>query len=120
MKVAINRCWGGFSISEKAVFRYAELKGITIVARKTDSDYFTHYYIDGIEDDEHYFTPHFSFWDNDERTDPYLIQTIEELGEEANGACAELMVVDVPDDVKWYISENDGVEYVHELHRMWP
>jgi hypothetical protein len=124
MKIAINRCYGGFSISDEAVWHYAKLKGINLVARQRDGDmsrfFGSTFYIDGIEDDDHYFSTHFSSWDGQARTDPYLIQTIEELGEAANGACAEIMIVDVPDDVEWYIGEYDGMETVHEEHRMWP
>ena len=30
MKIVINSCFGGFGLSEAAVMRYAEIKGITI------------------------------------------------------------------------------------------
>jgi hypothetical protein len=30
MKVVINNCYGGFSLSHKAIMRYAELKGLTL------------------------------------------------------------------------------------------
>lgn len=55
------------------------------------------------------------------RTDPDLVAAVEELGpERASGYCAELMVVEVPDDVVWDISEYDGIEQVEEAHRSWP
>lgn len=56
----------------------------------------------------------------DDRTDPHLIQTIEELGELANGSCAELSIIEIPDDVEWVLDEYDGIETVHEKHRSWP
>lgn len=46
------------------------------------------------------------------RSDPLLIQTIEELGNEANGPCAKIEIVEVPDDIKWKINEYDGKECV--------
>lgn len=120
MKIVINRCYGGFSISDKAVQHYAKLKGINIVAVDGGCKFFgSTFYIDGIEDDDHYFSTHFSSWDEELRTEPELIQTIEELGTEANGACAELKVVDVPDDVEWQIQEYDGIEWIAEKHRTW-
>ena len=33
--------------------------------------------------------------------------------------CAELRVIKIPDDVKWYIDEYDGMEWVAEIHRTW-
>jgi hypothetical protein len=42
-----------------------------------------------------------------------------ELGEAANGRCAELKVVEIPDDVEWQIEEYDGLEWVAEKHRTW-
>lgn len=54
-----------------------------------------------------------------ERNDPLLVKVVEELGEKANGACAELEVIEIPDDVKWHIEEYDGREHIAEDHRTW-
>jgi len=48
-----------------------------------------------------------------------LVQVVEELGAAANGSCADLKVVEVPDDVSWEIEEYDGLEWVTEIHRTW-
>lgn len=53
------------------------------------------------------------------RTDPKLVECVELLGSRANGEYAELKVVEIPDDVEWYIREYDGMEEVHEKHRIW-
>ena len=57
------------------------------------------------------------------RDDPRLIQVVEELGADhrsgASGACANLTIVEVPDDVEWEIQEYDGNEWVAEKHRTW-
>ena len=55
-----------------------------------------------------------------ERTDPDLVAAVEALGEEANGLRASLLVVEIPDDVDWYIEEYDGHEWIAETHRTWP
>jgi len=91
MKVAINTCWGGFGLSKEA-YEYM-----------------------GLEWDGHGN----AFSSNGKRTDPKLIECIEALGEKSNGMLAEISIVEVPDDVDWYIDEYDGRESVHECHRSW-
>jgi hypothetical protein len=60
-----------------------------------------------------------SIFDRD-RANPKLVEVVEKLGEEANGFCASLRVIEIPDDVKeWYIDDYDGIETIHEKHRYW-
>jgi len=54
-----------------------------------------------------------------ERDNPLLIQVVEELGAAANGRCADLKIVEIPDDVEWTIEEYDGLEHIAEKHRTW-
>lgn len=54
-----------------------------------------------------------------ERTDERLIKCVEELGDEASDVCASLIVIEIPDNVDYYIWEYDGIESVHEQHRSW-
>jgi hypothetical protein len=42
------------------------------------------------------------------RNNHRLVQVVEAFGAEANGHCAELKVVTVPDDVQWIIEKKDG------------
>jgi hypothetical protein len=53
------------------------------------------------------------------RDDQHLVRVVEELGSEANGHCADLKVVLIPDDVLWTIDMADGLERVSEVHRSW-
>lgn len=53
------------------------------------------------------------------RDDERLIKVVEKLGDRANGACAELKIVEIPDYVDWEIDEYDGLESVDEAHRSW-
>ena len=53
------------------------------------------------------------------RDDQMLAQVVEELGVDANGFCADLKVVAIPDDVRWEITSVDGQEHVSEWHRTW-
>lgn len=89
MKIVINACFGGFGLSEEAY----EFLGIPW---------------DG-----------YGFEFDEDRTNPELVKCVETLGEYADGMCAKLKVVDIPDDVDWEIDEYDGLESVHEKHRVW-
>lgn len=122
-KVVINTCFGGFGLSDGAFDRYLTAKGVEFektpskwVFRKSESDYWERGHAG---EDDHYITQ-YRYRDNKEfRTDPDLIKIIEELGEDANGSCAELKIVEIPDDVEWQIEEYDGMEWVAEKHRTW-
>ncbi len=91
-RIVINDCYGGFGLSDRAFREYKNLAGIT------ESD----------------------LSDRDiPRDDPYLVKIVREMGMGANGAHANLKIVEVPGDVKWLIQEYDGVEWVAEEHRTW-
>ena len=53
------------------------------------------------------------------RNDEKLVRVVEEMSADANGHCAELKVVAIPDEVQWQIRKTDGVEHVSEVHRTW-
>ena len=114
-KIVVNNDWGGFGLSDAAVMRYAELKGINLV-NMVDPEFktFAAWYRDGIKDDDHFFSPY-----DINRDDPALVQAVEELGDAADGEYASLRIANVPDDVKWYIDDYDGRETVREEHRSW-
>lgn len=119
MKVVINRCFGGFGLSEKAFELLLDRKGIRF--EKEESEYkslgIMHYYHFGhLGDSDHYISQYDACQD---RSDPDLVAVVEELCEEANSRYAELKVVEIPDDVKWEIHEYDGIEHVAECHRTW-
>ena len=54
-----------------------------------------------------------------ERSDPILVQVVEELGEASFGDYSELRIVEVPDDIEYSIKEYDGLEHIAESHRTW-
>lgn len=90
MQIVINRCYGGFGLSDKALERYNTLANTNLQSA---------YEL--------------------ERNDPILVHVVETLGAEANGRFAKLHIVEVPDDVNWEISDYDGMESVEEVHRSW-
>ena len=139
-RIVINACYGGFGLSNDAVLRYLELSGIPVWNEINDGLIPFKYWLvppdgDRVADpspqewaamsmtERQAHNAKYSqqvFYDKDvKRDDPYLVQTVLELGEKANGRCAELKVVDVPADVDWVIEEYDGKEWVAEVHRTW-
>lgn len=54
-----------------------------------------------------------------DRTNENLVQVVELLGEAANGRCAELSVVEIPDGTNYTIEEYDGNEHIAEVHKTW-
>jgi hypothetical protein len=141
MKVVKNICYGGFSLSQEAEKEYLKLKGKEAFFYKQTKykhiDEVNEYTrIDDLKDnylfvscltvdlgettdslqygDEEYFIS-----SKIPRNDPDLITVIEKLGEKANGSCAELSIIEIPDDIEWEIDEYDGLETIREKHRSW-
>jgi hypothetical protein len=125
-KIVYNSCYGGFSLSNEAIMRYAEIKGITLYSE--EDSMFTHYYLCPPEEfkrlqDEDEANPvgvgrydrsnamYFSDSTID-RADPALAQVVEELGDRANGGEAKLCIEDVPAGTLYRIDEYDGYESV--------
>ena len=101
MKIVINRCYGGFGISDAC----SEALGGTLIKGCS----YLHCY--EFPDNKR---------DSDFRTDPALIELMETKGSEwCSGYCAELKVVEIPDDVDYTIEEYDGMEWISESHRTW-
>ncbi len=89
VKVVINKCYGGFSVSQAGM----EFMGL-------DWDGYGHL-------------------SDLSRDDPKLVECVEKLGSKASGNLAELSVVEIPDNVPFTIKEYDGIEWVAEEHRTW-
>lgn len=121
MKVAINACMGGFSLSDFAVERLLEL-GMTATELTPDGDYADKHADFLIRNETWAGEEHFDImrYDKDWRCDPRLIQVIEELGELANTHCSKLKIVEVPDGAQWHIADEDhGYEWIAENHWTW-
>jgi hypothetical protein len=137
MKVVINRCYGGYGLSEKAILRYLEIKGHKVwvepdyrndiywlvapedrMVRKSGKAFSSMCIEDRIEHNRKLSEQTF-YYKNIERNDPVLVQVVEELGKEANGNYAKLEIIEIPDDVDWEIDEYDGMEHIAEKHRTW-
>jgi len=57
--------------------------------------------------------------DDEQRSNPDLIEVIERLGEKANGTCARLAIEDIPDNSRYEIEEYDGMESVVPPRMSW-
>lgn len=157
MKIVVNKCYGGFSLSPKAVKRLAELQGKpcyfffydyktkkykpTTIKKLSEphsvSFLWSAYTVPNPDEiinsqkNWHKMSLKERQKNNNNlekisldnrplnRTNPLLIQVIEELGDEANGDFAELRIIEIPDNIEWEIDEYDGIEHVNEKHRSW-
>ena len=90
MKVVINDCHGGFGLTDAALNEYKIRKGVT--------------------------DPNFYYYDIP-RECPVLVEMVERG--DVGGTFSDLKVVEIPDDVNWYVAEYDGMEHVAERHRTW-
>lgn len=52
------------------------------------------------------------------RTDPVLIGIIEKYGDKNRYGCHAPTAIEVPDGVEWIVDEYDGMESLHEAHRV--
>jgi hypothetical protein len=109
-KIVYNGCFGGFGLSDAAVRRYLQIKGISFVEEVAKEMSFRPVSF-RIGTDCMGNGEYFSYYDI-ERTDPVLAQVVEELGKAASGSCADLCIVDLKPGTKYRITEYDGSEWI--------
>jgi hypothetical protein len=98
-KIVLNRCYGGFGISEKAV-EWLQANGASSEkVRVQDS---------GLTSAKWVYTVCVL-----ERHDTLLVKCVETLGEAASGDCARLEIVEI-DQPLYRITEYDGAESIEE------
>ncbi|MBC1474941.1 hypothetical protein HB852_09955 [Listeria grandensis] len=140
MKLVVNRCYGGYVLSSKAVLRVLDLKRKTVFAYvQTNADDLEREaenfkridktFEEGAWDFISYFDRpldlcmngdisydelrHIESIDTDfDRDDPELLQVVEELGIEASTVISKLEIIEIPDNHEYYIDDYDGVERV--------
>jgi len=136
MKIVINATYGGFSISKECAEFMVKLGDKQAKAELDDwkkrQSILDYHKKNGcfpkdcndnlkssLEIDVKYKSDANFFGYGYERTNENLIKAVEKLGKKANGSSANLKVVEIPEDIDWFIDEYDGFESVHEKHRTW-
>lgn len=89
-KIVYNNSYGGFRLSEQAVLRGREISKHAPIWEEDSAGYML----------------------NLPRTDPVLVQVVEELGAAANGGFANLQIHVLPRGTRYRIDEYDGNERV--------
>lgn len=130
-KIVINRCYGGFGVSDAGIHAIASYRGLTLYPERKDR-WFTVYWTipqdhplrvkhnelnakhSKTEEDyklvnEIYDNHTLSTYDID-RADPGLVHAVETLGDAANGDCAQLEIVELEKGTLYRITEYDGLE----------
>lgn len=120
MKIAINKCFGGFDLSDEVFEKLIQLG----VPTYNDWDKLPNngdpWIMD--KDDDRGILGRYSsnFRDYEKRNHPLLIQALEEVGlKNASGRFGKIVIVDIPDDIEYGIDDYDGIESIHETHRSW-
>jgi hypothetical protein len=136
MKIVINKCFGGFGLSVEALYKSVKDNNSLIEKFEygdsevtSDWDNLVNQQLN--ETYKEYKTDDYQFYLYDEETkilytfaildrgNPQLVALVEGMGELANGQHAKLKIVEIPDDIAYFIDEYDGRESVHEDHRIW-
>ncbi len=87
MKIVLNKCYGGFSLSEEQALAY------------------------GFTEEELYHGGNGNvYYGEMDRTDPQLVKVVEQGL--PNAWASELVVVEIPDEAYYNIEEYDGNEYI--------
>ena len=118
MKILINKCYGGFGLSQKAIKWLIDNKGWKVKSENYDDDSIkiTKYSKDNIK----FFGGEYSILSYClDRTDKDVIECVETLGSDANGRFSDLKIIEIPDDIEYEIDEYDGIESISEKHMSW-
>ena len=129
-KIILNKCFGGFDLSEEGYMLYAQKKGLELYKYKvnfkgrdciytyaTEEDLFVSYFTKDFGNnvrisDEDYEKYHL-YIREEYREDETLVQVVEELGESASGRFGNLQVKEIPENSFFEIDNYDGQETIY-------
>ena len=116
-KIVISNCYGGFGVSRVALHRLREM-GNKHALKETDiGEEWPHSDLE--KEHKARKDSYDSFLDDIPRDDPQFVAVVEELESKAGAPLANLVVIEIPDDVEWVLVEYDGNEWIAEKHRTW-
>lgn len=104
IKIVLNRCHGGFNLSDEALALYANAKGYSLHKSSTHVAL-----VDPTGDTV--------YQDEIPRNDPDLVKIVEELGDKASSWVSKLEVQEIDISSLFWISEYDGLETATVLRR---
>lgn len=133
MKIVLNRQYGGFDLSHETIMLLAKKQGIELFVYYNKSnngniftkepthsvwgphyllkDFGDEYFVDSREDNIDWWNSFYSYTQID-RTDPLLIEVIEELGNIANTHLSTLEIFEIPNGSFYEIINYDGYESI--------
>ena len=135
MKIVINKCYGGFGLSTEAMKKLIK-RGCRAITVMTIDEYTGGRGIgkgvyeilndvgDGFQtqaiESVLFKDGNVYMYEYSNRHDQDLVAVVEEMGSKlASQQSAKLKVVEIPDGVDYAIDNYDGIESVHEQHRVW-
>jgi hypothetical protein len=122
MKIVINKCYGGFGLSDQAYEWLMENKGWKLTEYDEDGNVLKDSNAQIVKATKALLGKYWAVGDNrsiEFRTNPDIVEVVETLGEGASGRFAKLKVVEIPDGIEVTIDEYDGIEWIAEKHRTW-
>lgn len=137
IKVVINKCYGGFGLSE-AAYEWMIEHGVPVRKYNPEKPGQNGLYERVPENEgeiifDRTLEPpgslrdsmmrisgrYWDCWMRNDRKHPLIVGVVEALGDKASGPFAKLKVVEIPADSEWEIDEYDGLETVREVGRTW-
>jgi len=137
MKILLNKCFGGFTISSDAYSLYCEKKNIECHFYKENSwNILQKCTFEQVQKDPYCYCVSKDLGnradyntlskyiikdprDYDLRTDKTWIEVVEELGEKVDTWASNICVIEIPDGIEYEIHDYDGFETVYEKGRCW-
>lgn len=140
MKIAINREIGSFHLSIWGSLEYLKRKGIVgyaYIEQLIDDEFkfkrydpttynYESFLISTIDQGDTFDEFDYDYWFNpydDEiefRTDPILIDLIEQFPDKIAYKPNSIKIVEIPDNIEFEINESEeGYEWISEKHRVW-
>ncbi len=128
MEIMINGCYGGFGFSLEALEEYYKKpiskyvrsdKDINLYLKSPNGHVFAASDKETLTYEELFSSNGLRIREDIDRTDERMIEIVRSMGDRANGMCADIRIIEIPDDIDWVIEDYDGKEHVAEKHSTW-